>query len=97
MYQAPEAAQLLAVMEPVETKARIFGDDVEKVAAALERYAEAIAPIEASLECVRTCYFGGAEGTRTPDPLKYRSADGKSCGSRRFSEAFGLTWADAGI
>ncbi|MDC7120241.1 DNA/RNA non-specific endonuclease [Cellulomonas fimi] len=53
-YQAPEADQLFAVMNPVEGRSRDFGDDVEKVAAALRVYAEAIRPIKATLARVQT-------------------------------------------
>lgn len=54
VYEAPEAARLFTVMDPVETGARDVGDGVEHVAAALRRYAEAIRPIKASLARVRT-------------------------------------------
>ncbi|NKY40096.1 hypothetical protein, partial [Cellulomonas septica] len=53
-YEAPEASTLFVVMDPVETKSRQFGDDVEKVAAALKTYAEAIRPIKASLAAVKS-------------------------------------------
>ncbi|NMR21748.1 hypothetical protein, partial [Cellulomonas fimi] len=53
-YEAPEAPTLFAVMNPVETKAREFGDDVEAVAAALRTYADAIRPIKAALARVRS-------------------------------------------
>lgn len=52
-YEAPEAPRLLSVMDPVETNARRFGDDVESVAAALTAYAEEVRPIKASLAAVR--------------------------------------------
>ncbi|WP_225752713.1 hypothetical protein [Actinotalea sp. Marseille-Q4924] len=53
-YEAPEAPRLFSVMDPVETNARRFGDDVESVAAALTAYAEEIRPIKASLAAVRS-------------------------------------------
>ncbi|GCD21392.1 hypothetical protein CTKZ_29540 [Cellulomonas algicola] len=53
-YEAPEASTLFVVMDPVETKSRQFGDDVEKVAAALKTYAEAIRPIKASLATIKS-------------------------------------------
>ena len=52
-YVAPEAEQLLAVMDPVEAGARAYGDDVERVAAALRRYAEDVRPIKNALGHVR--------------------------------------------
>ena len=39
-YEAPEAAQLFTVMDPVEAKARDFGDAVQQVAVVLTAYAE---------------------------------------------------------
>lgn len=53
-YEAPEAPRLLTAMNPVETGARQFGDDVEKVAGALRAYAEETRPIKAALASVRS-------------------------------------------
>lgn len=52
-YEAPEAAQLFTVMNPVETKAREFGEAVTSVAGALRSYAAEIRPIKAGLDAVR--------------------------------------------
>lgn len=57
-YEAPEAPRLFSVMDPVETNARRFGDDVESVAGALRAYAEEIRPIKASLAAVRADAWG---------------------------------------
>lgn len=53
-YEAPEAEQLFATMNPVETKAREFGDALDGVVSALKAYAEDIRPIKASLDTVRS-------------------------------------------
>ena len=53
-YEAPEASTLLTVMDPVETTARDFGDAVERVADALDTYAETTRAIKAALDSVRT-------------------------------------------
>jgi hypothetical protein len=53
-YQAPEAADLFTVMDPVETNARDFGDAVQQVATVLTAYAEEIRPIKAALVAVKT-------------------------------------------
>ncbi|WP_456844335.1 hypothetical protein [Cellulomonas sp. P5_C6] len=52
-YEAPEAAQLFTVMDPVEASARDFGDAVAQVAVVLRAYAEEIRPIKASLAAVK--------------------------------------------
>lgn len=52
-YEAPEAAQLLAVMDEVETKSRDFGDALESVATALSDFAAEIRPIKSALDAVR--------------------------------------------
>lgn len=45
-----------------------------------------------------TCDFGGAEGLEPPlTPPEVPRCIGWSCGPRRFSENFGMTWASAGI
>ena len=53
-YEAPEASTLLTVMDPVETTARDFGDAVERVADAVDTYAETTRAIKAALDSVRT-------------------------------------------
>ena len=53
-YEAPEASTLLTVMDPVETTARDFGDAVERVADALDTYAETTRAIKTALDSVRT-------------------------------------------
>lgn len=57
-YEAPEAPTLFAVMDPVETKARAFGDAVEAVAAALHRFADDVRPIKAALAAVKRDAYG---------------------------------------
>jgi len=52
-YQAPEAAQLFTVMDPVEAAAREFGDAVQQVAVVLRAYADEVRPIKAALTSVR--------------------------------------------
>lgn len=53
-YEAPESNRLLIAMNPVETKARQFGDDLDGVARALRTYAEEIRDIKAGLDTVRS-------------------------------------------
>ncbi|MCW2522079.1 MAG: hypothetical protein JWO63_414, partial [Frankiales bacterium] len=50
VYRAPEAGQLLAVMDPVRTQAGTVADNVEAAAAALERFAQEAAPLAAKLQ-----------------------------------------------
>lgn len=52
-YQAPEAETLFAVMDPVETNARDFADDLAAVATALRTFAADIRPIKTGLANVR--------------------------------------------
>ncbi|MCW2525078.1 MAG: protein phosphatase, partial [Frankiales bacterium] len=50
VYSAPEAGQLLAVMDPVRTLAGTVADNVEAAAAALERFAQEAGPLAAKLQ-----------------------------------------------
>jgi len=52
-YQAPEAETLFAVMDPVETNARDFADDLTAVATALRGFAADVRPIKTALAAVR--------------------------------------------
>ncbi|MBC7307484.1 MAG: hypothetical protein H5T80_11265, partial [Dietzia sp.] len=52
-YQAPEAETLFAVMDPVETNARDFADELTAVATALRGFAADVRPIKTALAAVR--------------------------------------------
>jgi hypothetical protein len=52
-YEAPEAATLFSVMDPVKTNAETFGTNVGTVASALTSFAEEIRPIKAELASLR--------------------------------------------
>ncbi|MEE6286667.1 hypothetical protein V2J52_03240 [Georgenia sp. MJ173] len=52
-YEAPESADLLTVMDPVETDTLAFGDALESVATALNTFADDIRPIKTALDAVR--------------------------------------------
>jgi hypothetical protein len=53
VYHAPEAGQLLSVMEPVRTLTGFFADEVESAAAALERFAQVAGPLASQLQALR--------------------------------------------
>ena len=52
-YEAPEAATLFGVMDPVKTKAETFGDNVDQVSSALKTYAAEVEPIKAELARIK--------------------------------------------
>jgi DNA/RNA non-specific endonuclease/Tuberculosis necrotizing toxin len=53
-YEAPEAATLFGVMDPVKTNAETFGSNVGTVASALNDFADEIRPIKAELANLRS-------------------------------------------
>ncbi len=69
-YEAPEAATLFGVMDPVKTNAETFGDNVDQVSSALRTYAAEVEPIKAELARIKaeaqdfvTSIAGGVEKT----------------------------------
>lgn len=52
-YHAPEAEKLFATTLPVRDKAKDFGDDLEKVAAALTAYAGEVKPLAEKLKSLK--------------------------------------------
>jgi Tuberculosis necrotizing toxin len=52
-YEAPEAATLFGVMDPVKTRAETFGDNVDRVSSALKTYAAEVEPIKAELARIK--------------------------------------------
>ena len=69
-YQAPEAATLFGVMDPVKTNAETFGSNVDRVSSALKTYAAEVEPIKAELAKIKTDAYnfvasiaGGVEKT----------------------------------
>jgi Tuberculosis necrotizing toxin len=52
-YEAPEAATLFGVMDPVKTNAETFGDNVDRVSSALKTYAAEVEPIKAELARIK--------------------------------------------
>ena len=52
-YEAPEAATLFGVMDPVKTNAETFGDNVDQVSSALRTYAAEVEPIKAELARIK--------------------------------------------
>nr|WP_297426689.1 hypothetical protein [uncultured Actinotalea sp.] len=71
-YEAPEAPRLFTAMNPVESKSREFGDDVEKVASALRAYAEEIRPIKTALAGVRGRAWGFVGRTNSDPEWQYK-------------------------
>jgi Tuberculosis necrotizing toxin len=70
-YEAPEAATLFGVMDPVKTNAETFGDNVDRVSSALRTYAAEVEPIKAELARIKAEAYsfvasiaGGVEKTR---------------------------------
>lgn len=63
-YTAPEAEQLFATTAPVRDRADGFGDELEKVASALDEYAAEVRPIVARLRRLK------ADATSFVDSLK---------------------------
>jgi hypothetical protein len=53
VYSAPEAGQLLAVMDPVRTFADSFADTVEAAARALDRFAQEAGPLASQLQSIQ--------------------------------------------
>jgi Tuberculosis necrotizing toxin len=69
-YEAPEAATLFGVMDPVKTNAETFGSNVDRVSSALKTYAAEVEPIKAELAKIKTDAYnfvasiaGGVEKT----------------------------------
>jgi hypothetical protein len=69
-YEAPEAATLFGVMDPVKTNAETFGSNVDQVSSALKTYAAEVEPIKAELAKIKADAYnfvasiaGGAEKT----------------------------------
>jgi Tuberculosis necrotizing toxin len=52
-YEAPEAATLFGVMDPVKTNAETFGNNVDRVSSALRTYAAEVEPIKAELARIK--------------------------------------------
>ena len=52
-YEAPEAATLFDVMDPVKTHAETFGNNVDRVSGALKTYAAEMEPIKAELAKIK--------------------------------------------
>ena len=52
-YEAPEAATLFGVMDPVKTNAETFGSNVDRVSSALKMYAAEVEPIKAELAKIK--------------------------------------------
>jgi hypothetical protein len=52
-YQAPEADRLLSAMDPVRSATASLGDDLERVATALGRFAEELQAIRSAFDVVR--------------------------------------------
>jgi hypothetical protein len=52
-YEAPEAATLFGVMDPVKTNAETFGGNVDRVSSALKTYAAEVEPIKAELAKIK--------------------------------------------
>jgi nicrotizing toxin Mtb-like protein len=52
-YEAPEAATLFGVMDPVKTNAETFGSNVDRVSSALKAYAAEVEPIKAELAKIK--------------------------------------------
>ena len=52
-YEAPEAATLFGVMNPVKTNAETFGSNVDRVSSALKTYAAEVEPIKAELAKIK--------------------------------------------
>ena len=52
-YEAPEAATLFGVMDPVKTNAETFGNNVDRVSSALKTYAAEVEPIKAELARIK--------------------------------------------
>jgi hypothetical protein len=52
-YEAPEAATLFGVMDPVKTHAETFGNNVDRVSSALRTYAAEVEPIKAELAKIK--------------------------------------------
>jgi hypothetical protein len=70
-YEAPEAATLFGVMDPVKTNAESFGNNVDRVSSALRTYAAEVEPIKAELARIKAEAYsfvasiaGGVEKTR---------------------------------
>jgi hypothetical protein len=70
-YEAPEAATLFGVMDPVKTNAETFGNNVDRVSSALRTYAAEVEPIKAELARIKAEAYsfvaaiaGGVEKTR---------------------------------
>jgi hypothetical protein len=69
-YEAPEAATLFGVMDPVKTNAETFGSNVDQVSSALKTYAAEVEPIKAELAKIKAHAYnfvasiaGGVEKT----------------------------------
>jgi|GEM_PF-1134873 len=69
-YEAPEAATLFGVMDPVKTNAETFGSNVDRVSSALKTYAAEVEPIKGELAKIKTDAYnfvasiaGGVEKT----------------------------------
>jgi hypothetical protein len=69
-YEAPEAATLFGVMDPVKTNAETFGSNVDQVSSALKTYAAEVEPIKAELAKIKADAYsfvasiaGGVEKT----------------------------------
>jgi Tuberculosis necrotizing toxin len=57
-YEAPEAATLFGVMDPVKTNAETFGNNVDRVSSALKTYAAEVEPIKAELARIKAEAYG---------------------------------------
>ena len=53
VYEAPESATLLGLMQPVSSQATAAGDNLEVVAGALTQFAAEVRPIKAELDSLR--------------------------------------------
>jgi Tuberculosis necrotizing toxin len=52
-YEAPEAATLFGVLDPVKTNAETFGTNIDRVSSALKTYAAEVEPIKAELARIK--------------------------------------------
>ena len=53
VYEAPESATLLGLMDPVSSQATASGDGIETVGGALTAFAADVRPIKAELDALR--------------------------------------------
>lgn len=70
-YQAPETGALLAVMDPVADAARVFADDVDRVAGVLRGFAGQVRVIKAALDQVRADAWAFRAKVGTSDAWTY--------------------------